>query len=270
MASPADDIPDLERLMREVLRLSFEREHGADWQDGLSGSMRSSIERCGDRARAKRPEEELRDGWDAVGLGEISALLRSVFPSAIAVVWPDPQTSTVDLARLTAYRNKNLHAVGPPSGQIGDQEIEGIILRLRVGFENVRRTLMDEAGDWWPYIESLHSNIPEFCLTRGAGGMLGPKAQPTLNEGDLITVEVVAVNPNGDSGKLRFRFQAGWSTQTWSESSSFSCTVPHAPSGSIGIHVADSEDMPPGWNNPFGYAGRTQGSLQFKVRPVRP
>jgi hypothetical protein len=115
-----------------------------------------------------RPNEVLRDDWEAVGLGEMEAALRSQesTPQAVLDVWDNREAIGVDLQRLAAYRGKNLHAVGPPSGQVGDSEMAAVILRLRIGFERVRRDLADTAGDWWPYIAAMSSNIPLLCFER--------------------------------------------------------------------------------------------------------
>jgi hypothetical protein len=61
VASPADDIPDLERLMRNVIRMAMEAEKGDGWMGTLSISQQEGIRRAGERATKKRPDEWLRD-----------------------------------------------------------------------------------------------------------------------------------------------------------------------------------------------------------------
>ena len=127
--------------------------------------MRQGVERAAETARKQRPNETLRDDWDAVGLGEIAAMLRSIWQNlgdALTNVWQNLDEATVDLSRLVAYRGKNLHAVGPPEGQIKDDEVAAMILRPRICFEGLRRSLDHDDGEWWPYIEAIHSNIREF------------------------------------------------------------------------------------------------------------
>jgi hypothetical protein len=247
VTSPADAIPDLERLMRDVLRDVFEGTLGDGWlASGLSRSVREGIERAGNLARSQRPTEALRDDWDAVGLAEMAASLRSVWQQldgALDSLWPDPHAASVDLDRLIAYRGKNLHAVGPPGGQIRDDEIGAMILRLRVGFESVRRRLANEEGEWWPYVEAIHSNIPEFCWDRTSGPYI--PSRPLLFEDDLVTFSVVGVHPNGPQERLRYRVYvgtSGWDSD-WTADSTFSVSVPRWTNVTFSIAVADVDDL---------------------------
>jgi hypothetical protein len=211
VTSPADAIPDLERLMRDVLRRVFEAALGAEWMNGLSTSTRGGVERAAEIARKQRSRETLRDDWDAVGIGEIAAVLRSTWQNlngALADVWSNLDEASVDLTRLSAYRGKNLHAVGPPEGQIKDEEVAAMILRLRIGFEGLRRLLAHEDNQWWPYIEAIHSNIPEFCFDRTTSHSL---VEPVLLcEGDLVRFEIVGVHPQGPQDRLRYQIKGGY------------------------------------------------------------
>lgn len=211
MTSPADAIPDLERLMRDVLRSVFDTTLGAEWLKRLSNQVRQAVEQTAEIARKQRPNETLRDDWAAVGIGEIAATLRSTWPTlngALAGVWLSPDEATVDLSRLVAYRGKNLHAVGPPQGQIKDEEVAAMILRLRIGFEGLRRSLAHDDGKWWPYIEAIHSNIPEFCFDRTTPPTL--REPIVLSEGDLVRFEVVGVHPQAPQDRLRYQLTGGY------------------------------------------------------------
>jgi hypothetical protein len=264
VASPADDIPDLERLMRNVVRLALERERGTDWIASLSKAQQSGIEKASQVARRKRPGEPLRDGWDAAGLSDIAGILRSAWPSAMSHVWPDSSSAAVDLDRLVAYRDKNLHAIGPPSGQIGDQEVSAMVQRLRVGFESARRDLLDDTGEWWPYIAAVHSNIPEFRFERSSSGPLVRAA--TLTEGDLVTFDAIGIHPLADPSRLRYRLLSPnvpeLRTPTWVADGSFSFSVPHSPSVQLNLYVADGQ--------PMDLLGTEWVHFRIKVRPLQP
>jgi hypothetical protein len=246
VSSPADAIPDLERLMRDGLRGVLVAANGPDWLDTAPQSVRQGAARAAATARAKRPGETLRDDWDAVGLSEMQSALRSVWNDvhdALVAVWPDLSSASVDLARLVAYRDKNLHAVGPPGGQVADDETGAMILRLRIGFEGLRRKMANDAGEWWPYIEAVHSNIPEFCRSRATRF---EAEQPRLSEGDLIWIEVVGVHPTGAQGRLRYRFsdsRLSGDDSGWVESSKFEANVPRQRDIRYYLWVADVDDL---------------------------
>lgn len=161
-------------------------------------------------------------------------------------VWQHLDEARVDLGRLLAYRGKKLHAVGPPAGQIRDTEIGAVVLRLRVGFETLRRKVAHDAGEWWPYIEAVHSNIPEFCLSRSSGRIFG---SATLSAGDLVWFEIVGIHPQETQDRLRFRLNAagpvggeipdsGWLTEN-----RFEVTVPLGRSVAFHLFVADVDDL---------------------------
>lgn len=232
MASLADDIPDFERLLRNVVRQAMEAEHGIDWLAGLSNTQAASVRAAGDRARRNRPDEKLRDDWEAVGIEDVRAVLRSSFPQALSTVWPDRAAADVDLARISAYRGKNLHAVGPPSSEMSDVEVGAMMHRLRVGLEAVRRRLLNEVGDWWPYIAAVHSNIPEFCWERSAGGAKqGPGLlDAVLVEGDTVELTLVGEHPRAGRDRLRYRFlgtDVGLGVaREWSTTNTVRLTVP--------------------------------------------
>jgi hypothetical protein len=249
VTSPADAIPDLERLMRDVLRGVFAATLGAEWLNGLSNQVRKGVERAAETAHIQRPDETLRDDWDAVGIGEIAATLRSTWQNlnnAVADVWPTLDEATVDLNRLSAYRGKNLHAVGPPEGQIKDEEIAAMILRLRIGFEGLRRSLAHDDDEWWPYIEAIHSNIPEFCFDRTTPP---PLRRTVLTEGDLVWFEIVGVHPQGRQDRLRYRLTGGYPFAEafpgsgWVEHSEFRVSVPKKRDVQLFLSVADVDDL---------------------------
>lgn len=231
--------------MRDVLRRVFDAAVGVDWLDGLSEGARKGIERSANIARTQRPDETLGDDWDAVGIREIDATLRSIWQrlnGALTTVWPDQNAATVDLDRLRAYRGKNLHAVGPPDGQIRDEEMGAMVLRLRIGFEGLRRHLANDEGEWWPYIEAVHSNIPEFCLDRTTGLM----GNAVLSEGDLVRFEIVGVHPQGPQDRLRYRLTARGGhipDSGWVERSEFHVSVPRQRTVRFILAVADADDL---------------------------
>ena len=264
MSEAANDLPDLEKLMRNVIRFAMEAERGTGWINTLGKKMQEAIERSQELAEKKRPDEALRDGWDSVGLGEIAALVRSEnWPAALSDIWADREEAMVDLRRLTEYRDRNLHAVGAPVGQFSNAEAAEIIQRLRVRFEAARRNLQDDAGDWWPYIEAVHSNIPGFCFTRSAGL---PHEETVLNEGDRVVLDVVGVNPLGSNDRLRYgalgEGLAGLPT-TWSESGHIEFDVPRAFDSSILLFVSDEDDTDPIVIMRHGL------TLKFRIRPAR-
>jgi len=262
VSSPADDIPRLERLLRDVCRLALEAEHGLDWLDRLSGAERKAIGKDAHLARTQRPDEALTDDFDAAGLRALAKILRGhLGPRILSAVWDsDADAAQVDLDRLHAYRGKGLHLVGAPTGQIADAEAAAIIKRVRVRLEDYRRKLMDEAGDWWPYIESATSNVDGFCFVRP--GMPRPV---TLNEGDLVTIDVVGVNPVGPDGDLQFRAGFGGTVggprppdSGWQREGSFSFEVPRVRQLSVSIFVGVGDD------GQGEYA-----AFQIEVRPRR-
>ena len=224
--------------------------------------MRDGIDRAAARATAQRPGEQLRDGWDAAGLREIAALLRSATPDFLSAVWSNANTAAVDLERLVEYRGKNLHAVGPPTGQIGEQEIAAIVLRLRVGFEAARRELLGDTGQWWPYVASVQSNVEAYRFERSTGGARSCNAE--LVEGDLVTLDVTGVNPNGPQSELRYRLLGGPLADTgWQESGSFSFVAPLVQQFGMNLYTAAGA--------PFQHelSGLEHVSIMGKVRPQR-
>jgi hypothetical protein len=77
-----------------------------------------------------------------------------------------------------------------------------MILRLRIGFEGLRRVLAHDDGQWRPYIEAIHSNIPEFQFDRTTPRSL---SQPVmLAEGDLVRFKIVGVHPHGSRDRLQY------------------------------------------------------------------
>lgn len=248
VTSPADAIPDLERLMRDVLRSVFDTTLGAEWLKRLSNQVRQAVEQTAEIARKQRPNETLRDDWAAVGIGEIAATLRSTWPTlngALAGVWLSPDEATVDLSRLVAYRGKNLHAVGPPQGQIKDEEVAAMILRLRIGFEGLRRSLAHDDGKWWPYIEAIHSNIPEFCFDQTTRPHCGnPSSSPRgIWSDSRLSVSILRPPRTafGTSSRVAMRFPRHLSARAGSNtpSSVFRC---QENAMLISSYIADVDD----------------------------
>lgn len=248
MTETTSSIPNLERLMRDVLRRCFVAAYGDAWFSQLSQGVRAGVTKAADNARAQRPGEQLADDWEAAGLGEIRKALVSSWDTIsprVATVWSTREEAKVDLDRLQAYRGKALHAVGPSIGQIHIAEVDAMILRIRIGLEGMRRNLMSDEGEWWPYIEAIHSNISGFCVARN--GRRGGWA--TLTEGDLVTFDVIGVHPNGSQDSLTYRLMvAGTGASAaddtgWIESSHFQVQVPRARSVFYHLYVADTDDV---------------------------
>jgi len=246
VSSSAAEVPRLERLLRDVCRLALEAIHGLDWLDQLSGAEREAVEKDARLARTQRPDEALRDDFDAAGLQVLAKILRGrLGPPVVSAAWDSNRDAAqVDLDRLHAHRGKGLHLVGPPTGQIADAEAAAIIKRLRVRLEAYRREIMDEAGDWWPYIESATSNVDAFCFVRP-----GAPRQVSLIEGDLVTIDVVGVNPAGPDEDLRFRIGFGGSAggprppdSGWRPEGSFSFEVPRIRQLSASVSVGVGDD----------------------------
>jgi hypothetical protein len=251
--------------MRDVLRRVFDATLGAEWLNGLSNHVRKGVERAAETAHKQRPDETLGDDWDAVGIGEIAATLRSTWQNlngALADVWLNLDEATVDLTRLSAHRGKNLHAVGPPEGQIKDEEVAAMIydLRLRIGFERLRRSLAHDDGEWWPYIEAIHSNIPEFCFDRTTPSHW---QQVVLFEGDLVRFEIVGVHPQGPQDRLRYRLTGGYPVveafpdSGWVEHSEFRVSLPKKRDVHFFLYVTDVDDS----------ENADMRSFQCRVRP---
>lgn len=203
MEDPGPDIPRLERLMRDVLRDVCAQQIGPDWLDQIS---RTDIDRAGDMARKNRPDEVLRDNWDAVGLSEIRGVLKGRWEKLaprLAPAWARREAADVDLQRLLDYRGKSLHAVGITNASSLQAETSGIITRLRLAFEAIRRSFLPEATNWIPYLEAIESPIRGLCWSRDQG----QSEQPTLHEGDLVEVRLVGVNPAGAQSDLRYRIE---------------------------------------------------------------
>jgi hypothetical protein len=224
--TPAILIPDLERLMRDVLRSVFEDDLGEDWLANLTRSSKDALERSAGLAASQRPKESLRDNWDSAGVGEISGVVQSrwtYIAESLDEIWPSPAHAKIDLERLRKYRGGVLHDVGAPPGPWINEEMAGLITRLRVGFEALRRTKAGQDDEWWPYIETVHSNVPEF------NGLTNPDIT-ILNEGDLVSFDVRAVHPTDDQNRLRYRLTVTGASNTendrpWQEKSTFELTA---------------------------------------------
>lgn len=206
MNDPGSEIPRLERLMRDVLRAVCEQESGANWLAGLSRSVKVAIRNAHEIARKQRPAETLRDSWDAAGLSEIAALLRSewgALASRLEPAWTRKEEADVDLRRLLDYRGKSLHAVGITNPASQQAEVSGIVSRLRLAFEAIRRSLLPGNTNWIPYMEGIESPIPGLCWLRGHGR----PEPPILGEGDLVEIRLVGINPAGPQSDLRYRIE---------------------------------------------------------------
>jgi hypothetical protein len=203
MDDPRAEIPGLERLMRDVLRSVCVDRIGEGWLDDQSKSVATAIEKAAAKARTQRPDETLADDWAAAGLDEISALVLSNWSTigpSLAPVWKKAAEAEVDLGRLLAYRGRSLHEVGLRNFPAQRSETAAAITRLRIGFEEVRRSMLPEETGWLPYLERIESPIPGLCWTRG-----GPSPEiPTLRQGDRVQLRLVGVNPDGEQDDLRY------------------------------------------------------------------
>jgi hypothetical protein len=247
--------------MREVLRTAFVTAVGGNWLDQLSRKVREGVRKAAETALVHRPGEVLRDDWDAAGLSELAAAIRSNWTDLgplLTSAWASPDECEVDLRRLRAYRGKKLHEVGRPQLQIREDEMVGLVLRLRLSFEAVRRELASDQGEWWPYIEAISSNVDEFCVDRSNRH----RGSPTLNEGDLVTVEIAAVNPLGAQEDLRYRLLVMWNggghDSELRADPSFQVVVPHTRAASLHPIVVSVDDP----------LNRDEWVLQFAIRPL--
>lgn len=166
---PGAEIPGVERLMPDVVRQVCNVTIGEDWLTKTSQSVADGVARAAALAHAQRPSEVLQDDWDAVGLAEIGALLRSWWPKlggSLTPLWAKAVEADVDLERLLKYRGKSLHAVGQVNFESQRAEVAAVITRLRIGLEQVRRNLIPGELDWLPYLERIESPIEGLCWTR--------------------------------------------------------------------------------------------------------
>jgi hypothetical protein len=203
---PGPEIPRLERLMRDVLRAVCEQTIGVGWLTDMSSAVASAIAKAGAMARTKRPGESLRDDWDAVGLDEIASLVRSRWQplsASLAPAWHRVEEADVDIHRLLEYRGKALHAVGATNSATNQAETAAVITRLRLAFEEIRRSLLPDDQDWLPYLERIESPIPGLCWSRGERD----PQPPTLRQGDRVEFRLIGVNPAGDQGDLRYSLE---------------------------------------------------------------
>lgn len=116
--------------MRDVLRTVFEGALGPDWLDKIGKKAREGIAKAAELAHRQRPDEKLRDDWDAAGVNEIAAALRTVWDDlggAMGGVWKTLTHAIVDLDRLSEFRGKELHQVGEPPGPGTIEEMSGVI-----------------------------------------------------------------------------------------------------------------------------------------------
>jgi hypothetical protein len=244
--SEATGIPDLERLLRDVLRRCFETAFGPEWLSQLNSGVRPGVLRAGEVARSQRPTDLLRDDWDAAGLGEMDKALRSHWADLkdlLGPVWAEQNEAVVDLSRLRGFRGRELHAVGPRLGAVGRAELDAIVQRLRIGLEGVRRAMANDQGDWWPYIEAIHSNVPEFN-----GDRENRPGRAKLIEGDTVTFEVVGVHPTKAQQDLIYKLElAGPGASSgdgvdWQPGNQFQVQVPRARTVAYHLFVADAND----------------------------
>jgi hypothetical protein len=119
---------------------------------------------------------------------------------------------------------------------MSDAEVAAIILRLRVGMEQIRRRTMNDTGEWWPYIEEVHSNVEGLSCSR-----LDSVMAVQANEGDLIRFEIVGVNPRGEQSDLRYLCSAA--DNAWVDNRHFECVVPHQRRFIGCLMVADVNDL---------------------------
>ena len=206
MNDPGPEIPRLERLMRDVIRAVCEQELGPSWLAALSRSVTVDIDKAREVARRQRPDEALRDNWEAAGLSEIASLLRSrwdMLAARLGPAWERREEATVDLQRLIEYRGKALHAVGITNPASQQAEMAGTITRLRLAFEAIRRSFLPDETNWIPYLEGIESPIAGLCWSRGNGH----PDLPTLHQGHLVEIRLLGVNPAGPQTDLRYRIE---------------------------------------------------------------
>lgn len=204
MEMAIETLPGLERLMRDVLRHLLEDRRGKEWLNSLSGSVTKSLQGTFQVVARQRPELPPSDIWASAGFREIRDLIASEWPDlqgALSPVWTSREESQVDLQRLLTHRGRAFHDVGPTNFHEQQLELSAMATRLRLGFEAVRRSLLDDDSDWMVYLERIDCSVPELSWSRGD---LINTDQVVVYEGDLILFRLHGVNPAGSQDALNY------------------------------------------------------------------
>jgi hypothetical protein len=263
MDDPAIEIPGLERLARDVLRSVLELISGSDWLSALSRATRDGVARAADIARRQRPDEVLVDDWAAAGLSEIRQVLQSNWDAVgqrLQPVWRSRAEAEVDLDRLLQHRGRALHEVGVINFSAQRDEMAAVVTRLRIGFEEVRRSLLPDETNWLPYLERIESPIAGLCWSRGATS----PDRPTLRQGDLVQLKLVGVNPSGPQEDLEYDIEitgvvGGGTAYRKIGANEFQFNAPRSKEVIVSCYVRDV-------NDPSMYDGQ---SVIAKVIPQR-
>lgn len=195
------------------MRALLERTVGADWTSRLPRRARESVEASVKVARQNRPNEVLKDDWEATGLQQIRLVARWAYDDVrvaevLSLVWPSLEECEVDLNRLQSYRGGTLHLVGSGLGYWENREMEALVMRIRLGFEDIRRRMDDSDDEYWPYIESITTNVEGWRYVRTGtetGRCENPNGiPPKFFAGDIAEFHVNAVNPQGPQEDLVF------------------------------------------------------------------
>lgn len=237
-------IPDLERDLRDLLRLVYMSVDGDRWLSNRSGSVLRTISRTADLARLQRPGEHLQDDWAAAGLREVLTAVRSdwtLLAPFLISVWPSEAEAEADLNRLAEFRGRTFHLVGSRTGRPGPDEANAIVERVSRDAQVARRCADVNRGKTWPYLTRIYSNLEG--LERSSQGER--PAPLGLQTGDALWVEIWGSNPRGESTTLRYRAEllpAATSSAEWSTNQRFDFVVPDRRQVLLIVEVAQVDD----------------------------
>lgn len=210
-----DQISSVEFLLRSTIGELLRSALGAGWQQFLSRSVTSALERESNHAKAVRagvPD----DPWAAAGLAEIEKVamhflrkqsdLSDKDPddllSYLHDLWSAAEECRVDISRLRRLRDDQAHpGIAPPIASAIRDEAAATVRRLRLGCESIRRRLARVEDEWWPYIERV--DCPGIEVWRYQRSQAEP-GRAHLIEGDRLEFVVTAINPVGPDEDLEY------------------------------------------------------------------
>lgn len=219
---PSDDsVLDAEALLRASLGELLTRALGATWQSHLSRGVRKQLDGAREVARRNR-QGVPNDPWQSAGLKEIEQVsiffLREIHENGTDysstdpdellasgledLGWTDVSMCKADFSRMTVLRHDEAHPdVAPPFASVVVDEALLIAKRLQLGCEKIRRRLMEEDEEWFPYISRVTCpGVREWEYRRG---QIGP-GMASLHEGDELEFAISAVNTDGTESNLRY------------------------------------------------------------------
>ena len=120
--------------------------------------------------------------------------------------------------------------------------------------EALRRALDEEASDYWPYVEAIHSNISEFEYRRGEYR----PSRPLLVAGDSVIFDVRAVNPRGPESDFQFgvllAVNDSIGSYQWSDASTIETIAPEGRKVQWGVGVTTTALRQQRWTPSFSPA----------------